>query len=165
MRLVYGSLIVLLSLFTVQSSAFALELFGQKLVFKGETFVVEIKEADVHSSPDMASPVISKLNFGDEIEIAETQKPWIKFEANGVSGWIHMSSGRTNFDLQANKSKHRVDVQERHLALAAKGYGADKDKNKQLNLNFTKNDLNRLNAMLKYSYTREQLIQFYSEGK
>lgn len=165
MRWVYGCLIVLLSLFTVQGSAFALELLGQKIVFKGETFVVEIKDADVHSSPDMASPVISKLNFGDEIEIAETKKPWIRFESNGVSGWIHMSCGRTNFDLQDNKNKHRVDVQERHLALAAKGYGAEKNKNKELNLNFTKNDLNRLNSMLKYSYTRAQLIQFYSEGK
>lgn len=146
-----------------QTNAF--ELFGSRIILIDKSFVIEIKEVDVHASPDMSSPTISKLHFGDEIKIVESKESWIRFEKDGISGWIHMSSGRTNSELKRNKSKRTVDINDRNIALATKGYGQNKDKENNVNLEFSNKELNNFKSLLQYSYSREQLIQFYKEGK
>lgn len=165
MRFIYGILIVFALVMCTANAVSALEIFGQRFVFKGEKFIIEIKDAEVHTTPEMTSPVISKLHFGDEIEIAEDKNSWIRFEKDGVSGWVHMSSGRTNYDIKENQSKQQVGLDERNLALATKGYGENQNKDKRISIQFSKKDLNNLNSMLKYSYSREQLFNFYNEGK
>ena len=126
---------------------------------------VQIREAQLRSSPSFLGKIIARLAYGNRVEVLEDLGAWKKVAVpdGKIQGWIHASALTTKkIALQAGKADVKTSVTGGELALAGKGFNATVEaefKKKNRNLDFTWVD--RMEA---FKFTTEKIQAFLREG-
>ena len=127
---------------------------------------VQIREAQLRSSPSFLGKIIARLAYGNRVEFLEDQGAWKKVAIpdGKIQGWIHASALTTKkIALQAGKADVKTSVTGGELALAGKGFNAMVEaefKKKNRNLDFTWVD-----RMETFKFTTENIQTFLKEGQ
>ena len=105
----------------------------------GDILFVQVRDAELRSSPGFLSTIVSRLEFGDEVSYQETRSGFIQVSIDDgqTSGWIHEGAIAENktTDLQLQGESTTRQVTSREIALAGRGfsetledeYGTDND--------------------------------------
>lgn len=127
---------------------------------------VQIREAQMRSSPFFLGKIIARLAYGNMVEVLEDRGAWKKVVVpdGKIQGWIHASALTTKkIALQAGKADVKTSVTGGELALAGKGFNATVEaefKKKNRNLDFTWVD-----RMETFKFTTEKIQAFLKEGQ
>jgi len=90
------------------------------------TMSVQVKNAPVRATPSFVGKVVGALDYGDQVEIQQTQGAWSKVAGAGVSGWMHTSAlSSKKIVLAAGQEQVKVAASGDELALAGKGFNSD----------------------------------------
>lgn len=92
----------------------------------GDILFVQVRETEVRSAPGFLSPIVSQLDFGDEVSYQDDRSGFIQIVVpdGETLGWIHEGAVRenrsTNIQLQGETTTRTVTSRE--IALAGRGF-------------------------------------------
>ena len=126
-------------------TALFLCVFSQPLFSTTNVFLsVQVKEAQLRSTPFFWGSVKAVLAYGDKVELVEDRGAWKMVAIRKSKGWMHMSALTTNkIVLQAGKVDVKTGATSSELALAGKGFNAKVEaefKRKHQDIDYTKVD-------------------------
>ena len=126
-------------------TALFLCVFSQPLFSATNVFLsVQVKQAQLRSTPFFWGSVKAVLAYGDKVELIEDRGAWKMVAIRKSKGWMHMSALTTNrIVLQAGKVDVKTGATSSELALAGKGFNAKVEaefKRKNRDIDFTKVD-------------------------
>jgi SH3-like domain-containing protein len=106
------------------------------------TLSVQVKSGQVRATPSFLGQVIAPLNYGDRLQVLETQGDWSKVTApGGQTGWVHSSAlTKKKIAMKAGSQNTQTAASGDELALAGKGFNSDVEadfKAKNRNVDFT----------------------------
>src|ERR1039458_2318151 len=68
-------------------------LVGTTLIAGPVTMSVQVKSGQVVATPSFLGKVVTRVNYGDRVQVLEQQGDWSKVTlADGQVGWMHNSS-------------------------------------------------------------------------
>ncbi len=139
-------------------------LAGTALAAGPVTMSVQVKTGQVVATPSFLGKVVTRVNYGDRIQVLEQQGDWSKVTvAGGQSGWIHTSAlSKKKIAMKAGGQDARTGASGDELALAGKGFNSDVEadfKAKNQNVDFTWVD-----KMEKIKVPPESMQQFLKDG-
>jgi uncharacterized protein YgiM (DUF1202 family) len=111
---------------------------GPLLFAAGEPLSVQVKQAQVRSSPSFLGSVTGTVAYGEKVALIEDRGAWKNVSIRKIKGWMHESALTTKpIVLQAGKADARTGATSSELALAGKGFNPKveaefKSKNKHL---------------------------------
>jgi len=128
------------------------------------TMSVQVKSGQVVATPSFLGKVVTRVNYGDRIQVLEQQGDWSKVTvAGGQSGWIHTSAlSKKKIAMKAGGQDAQTSASGDELALAGKGFNSDVEadfKAKNQNVDFTWVD-----KMEKIKVPPESMQQFLKDG-
>jgi uncharacterized protein YgiM (DUF1202 family) len=128
------------------------------------TMSVQVKSGQVVATPSFLGKVVTKVNYGDRLQVIEQQGDWSKVTAtDGQSGWIHTSAlSKKKIAMKAGGQDAQTGASGDELALAGKGFNSDVEadfKAKNGNVDFTWVD-----KMEKIKVNPESMQQFLKDG-
>ena len=102
-------------------------LVGATLVAGPVTMSVQVKSGQVLATPTFLGKVVTKVNYGDRLQVLEQQGDWSKVTlADGQSGWMHNSSlTKKKIAMKAGSQDAQTGASGDELALAGKGFNSD----------------------------------------
>ena len=106
--------------------AIAVSFAGQCVVMS-----VQVREGAVRETPTFLGKVLTKLDYGQKVDIVEEKAPWTKIAAVDLEleGWMHTSALTTReIKLKAGASDVETGATGDELALAGKGFDASAEK-------------------------------------
>jgi hypothetical protein len=88
---------------------------------------VQVKTGQVLASPSFLGQVLTRVNYGDRLQVVEQQGDWSKVTtADGQSGWIHSSAlTKKKITMSAGSQNAQTAASGDDLALAGKGFNSD----------------------------------------
>ncbi len=106
------------------------------------TMSVQVKTGQVLDTPSFLGKVITRVNYGDRLQVLDHQGDWSKIAApDGTSGWIHSSAlTKKKVSMNAGDQNAQTAASGDELALAGKGFNSDVEadfKAKNRNVDFT----------------------------
>jgi uncharacterized protein YgiM (DUF1202 family) len=120
-------------------AAFFLCVISQPLFSATNEFLsVQVKQAQVRSSPSFLGNVTGTVAYGEKVELIEDKGAWKMVSIRKIKGWMHESALTTKtIALQAGKADVKTGATSSELALAGKGFNPKveaefKSKNKHL---------------------------------
>jgi len=139
-------------------------LAGTTLAAGPVTMSVQVKSGQVVATPSFLGKVVTRVNYGDRIQVLEQQGDWSKITAaGGQSGWIHTSAlSKKKIAMKAGGQDAQTGASGDELALAGKGFNSDVEadfKAKNQNVDFTWVD-----KMEKIKVPPESMQQFLKDG-
>jgi len=125
---------------------------------------VQVKSGQVLETPSFLGKVVTKVNYGDRMQVLEQQGDWSKVTApDGKSGWMHSSAlTKKKIAMKAGSQNAQTGASGDELALAGKGFNSDVEadfKAKNRNVDFTWVD-----KMEKIKVPAESKQQFLKDG-
>ena len=137
------------------------------------TMSVQVKSGQVRATPSFLGQVIAPLNYGDRLQVLETQGDWSKVTApGGQTGWVHSSAlTKKKIAMKAGSQNAQTAASGDELALAGKGFNSDVEadfKAKNRNVDFTwvdKMEKIKVNPESKQRFLKEGGIQPAEGGK
>ena len=128
------------------------------------TMSVQVKNGQVLASPSFLGKVVTRVNYGDRIQVIEQQGDWSKVTAaDGQGGWIHSSAlTKKKIAMKAGSQNAQTAASGDELALAGKGFNSEVEadfKAKNRNVDFTWVD-----KMEKIKVAPESMQQFLKDG-
>jgi SH3-like domain-containing protein len=133
----------------------------------GEFLSVQVKQAQVRSSPSFLGNVSGTVAYGEKVEIIEDKGAWKMVATPKIKGkgWMHASALTTKtIALQAGKADVKTGATSSELALAGKGFNPKveaefKSKNQQL-------DYTAIDRMEKtFTFKPGQVQAFLKQGQ
>ena len=126
-------------------AALFLCVFSQPLFSTTNVFLsVQVKEAQLRSTPFFWGSVKAVLAYGNTVELIEDRGAWKMVTIRKIKGWMHMSALTTNkIILQAGKVDVKTGATSNELALGGKGFNAKVEadfKRKNQDIDYTKVD-------------------------
>lgn len=125
---------------------------------------VQVKSGQIRSTPSFLGPVVAPLNYGDQVQVLETQNQWLKITSpGGQTGWVHGSAlTKKKIVMNAGSQDVQTGASGDELALASKGFNSDveadfKAKNKNI-------DFRWVDKMEKIKVSAEEMRTFLAEG-
>jgi uncharacterized protein YgiM (DUF1202 family) len=130
----------------------------------GESMYIMVKETQARDKPSYLSKVITKLKYGDPVEILQQEKDWYKVKLpGGKVGWLHSSAlSRTKVVLNAGKADAARYGDSKDVVLAGKGFNADVEKEYKKE---TKLDFSAIDKLEKIVVSPEQKEDFLLKGR
>lgn len=93
-----------------------------------KTMNVQVRKAEIRDTPNFLGRVVASLAYGDKVNVAEQNGPWIKITTGDTTGWVHNSALTTKtITMQAGASADTA-ASSGEMALAGKGFNADVEK-------------------------------------
>ena len=90
-----------------------------------EVLSVQVKQAQLRSTPHFLGSVKAVLAYGDKVELIEDKGAWKMVAIRKSTGWMHVSALTTKrILLQAGKADVKTGATSNELALAGKGFNA-----------------------------------------
>ncbi len=90
-----------------------------------EVLSVQVKQAQLRSTPYFLGSVKAVLAYGDKVELIEDRGAWKMVAIRKSTGWMHVSALTTKrIVLQAGKADVKTGATSNELALAGKGFNA-----------------------------------------
>jgi uncharacterized protein YgiM (DUF1202 family) len=128
------------------------------------TMSVQVKTGQVLDTPTFLGKVVTKVNYGDRLQVLDRQGDWSKVAApGGASGWIHSSAlTKKKIAMNAGGQNAQTGASGEELALAGKGFNSDVEadfKSKNQNVDFTWVD-----KMEKIKVSNASMQQFLKDG-
>jgi len=128
------------------------------------TMSVQVKTGQVRETPSFLGKVIEPINYGDRLEVLETQGDWSKVTTpGGQTGWVHSSAlTKKKIAMKAGGQDAQTAASSDELALAGKGFNSDVEadfKAKNRNVDFT-----WVNKMEKIKVQPTSMQQFLKDG-
>jgi uncharacterized protein YgiM (DUF1202 family) len=128
------------------------------------TMSVQVKTGQVRATPSFLGQVVAPLNYGDRLQVLETQGEWSKVTTPaGQTGWVHSSAlTKKKIAMTAGSQNAQTGASGDELALAGKGFNSDVEadfKAKNRNVDFTWVD-----RMEKVKISPESKQQFLKDG-
>ena len=126
-------------------TALFLCVFSQPLFSATNEFLsVQVKQAQLRSTPYFLGSVKAVLAYGDKVELIEDRGTWKLVAIRKIKGWMHISALTTRrIVLQAGKVDVKTGATSSELALAGKGFNAKVEaefKRKNQDIDYTKVD-------------------------
>ncbi|MFH0952714.1 MAG: SH3 domain-containing protein [Verrucomicrobiota bacterium] len=133
-------------------------------VLAAGTMSVQVRNGQLRATPSFLGPLVAPLNYGDQVEVLETQAPWTKVrEPGGKTGWVHSSAlTPKRIAMTAGGGDVKTGAAGDELALATKGFNSDVEaefKKENQDADFTWVD-----RMEKYKVTPQEMTAFLKEG-
>jgi hypothetical protein len=125
---------------------------------------VQVREAQLRSTPSFLGKIIAKPSYGDRVELIEEQGAWKRVAIRGgVQGWMHTSALTTkSITPQAGAQSVQTSATGGEIALAGKGFSEEVEKQyKKDNRNV---DFTWVDKMEKLQVTPEEMQAFLREG-
>ena len=127
------------------------------------TMSVQVKNAPVRATPSFVGKVVGALDYGDQVEIQQTQGAWSKVAGAGVSGWMHTSAlSSRKIVLAAGQEQAKVAASGDELALAGKGFNSDVEA--QFKAGHKDIDFTWINQMEKIRIPATEMQVFLKDG-
>jgi uncharacterized protein YgiM (DUF1202 family) len=128
------------------------------------TMNVQVKTGQVLATPSFLGKVVTKVNYGDQMQVLEQQGDWSKVTtSDGQSGWIHSSAlTKKKIAMSAGGQNAQTGASGDELALAGKGFNSDVEadfKAKNRSVDFTWVD-----KMEKIKVQPDSMQQFLKAG-
>jgi len=125
---------------------------------------VQVKTGQVLDTPSFLGKVITRVNYGDRIQVLEQQGDWARVAApDGNNGWIHSSAlTKKKISMKAGGQNAQTAASGDELALAGKGFNSDVEadfKAKNRTVDFTWVD-----KMEKIKVQTASMQQFLKDG-
>ncbi len=92
---------------------------------------VQIRSGQVRSQPSFLGKVMTKLSYGDRVEVTEEKDPWIKINTSSKnhSGWMHVSAlSKKKIVFNAGDADVEKSASGDEVALAGKGFNEEVEK-------------------------------------
>lgn len=126
---------------------------------------VQVKQAQVRSSPSFLGSVTGTVAYGEKVELIEDKGAWKRVAIRKIRGWMHESAlTAKTISLQAGKADTQTGATSSELALAGKGFNPKveaefKSNNKHL-------DYAAIDRMEKaYTFKPGQVQSFLKQGQ
>ena len=124
---------------------------------------VQVKTTPLRDSPSFLGKAVSSLSYGDQVEVLNTQGPWIKVSAAGMNGWVHTSAlSSKRIVLKSGQETAQTKASSDELALAGKGFNSDVEsefKKQHGNIDFS-----WIDKMEKMRISSGEMQSFLKEG-
>jgi len=141
--------------------------YGVSLSFAGQSAVmsVQVREGAVRDSPTFLGKILTKLDYGQKVDILEEKAPWARISATEpeLEGWMHTSALTTKeIKLKPGVSDAKTGASGNELALAGKGFDeATEKKYKEDNPDV---DFSWVDKMEGFMVSQTQIQAFLAEG-
>lgn len=129
-----------------------------------KTMSVQVKQCQLRSKPTFLGSVVTQLEYGDRVEVANEQNDWMKVSpAKGNSGWVHVSAlSEKEIILNPNSQDIKESASNDEIALAGKGFNKQvEEKFKQDNQNM---DFTWVDRMEQIVISNKETREFISQG-
>ena len=94
---------------------------------QAKSMSVNVKEAQVRATPSYLGKVLGTLVYGDQVQVLETQKDWMRVNApaKGLSGWLNQSAlTAKKVVLSSGSETAGQNASSGEVALAGKGFNS-----------------------------------------
>lgn len=103
---------------------------------------VQVKKCQLRSKPSFLGKVVTKLKYGDKVEVAQEENSWVEVSpGKGKGGWIHVSAlSEKEIIVNPNSKDVTAAASSDEIALAGKGFNEQVEndyKKKNKNADFT----------------------------
>ncbi|BCS87992.1 SH3 domain-containing protein [Pseudodesulfovibrio sediminis] len=124
---------------------------------------IQVRSGQLRDKPGYLSKVISKLSYGDRVEMLSEKNDWRKVKSpSGAAGWMHVSAlSEQEIILKPTNKDVEAAAESDELALAGKGFNKqveDKYKSEQ------KLDYATVNQMEKLTVSPNTIQKFMKDG-
>ena len=124
---------------------------------------VQVREAELRSSPSYLSGIVTTLAYGDRVTVRESRSGWYRVDAGGNSGWLHESAlTEKEIVLQAGDEDVDTGASDTEVALAGRGFNEEVESRYAQEQNLDYSEIDELEAS--YDYGSEELASFLREG-
>lgn len=125
---------------------------------------VEVKNAQVRSSPSFLGSPVGPVAYGERVEVLQQQGDWFEVNApGGKKGWLHQSAltkKQISFGSGGRDAKTGASGEE--IALAGKGFNADVEaKYRASHRNI---DFQWVDRMEQMKVSNPEMLSFLNEG-
>ncbi len=129
-----------------------------------KTMSVQVKRCQLRSKPTFLGKVVTKLDYGDKVDIEKDENSWVKVSPSGKNaGWVHLSAlSEKDIILNPNSQDIEEAASSGEIALAGKGFNKQvEDKFKQDNKDI---DFTWVDKMEKMVISQNEIQGFVSKG-
>lgn len=125
---------------------------------------VQVKQCQLRSKPSFLGKVVTKLDYGDRVEVAQEENSWVNVSPSGKDeGWVHLSAlSEKEIILNPNSEDIQEAASSDEIALAGKGF------NKQVEAKFKQDNKNIsfkwVDNMEKIVVSQEEMTGFLEQG-
>jgi uncharacterized protein YgiM (DUF1202 family) len=129
-----------------------------------ETMRVQVQSGQVRGTPSFLGQVVATLPYGQAVETAGAQGPWLQVRTpDGKAGWMHSSALTTKrISAQTGGAAVSTGASGDELALAGKGFSADVEA--QFKAQHAEIDFSWVDKMVKMNASPAQLASFAKAG-
>lgn len=125
---------------------------------------VQVKQCQLRSKPTFLGKIITKLDYGDKVEVEKEEDSWARVLPSGSSaGWVHISAlSEKEIILNPNSQDIEEAASSDEIALAGKGFNKQvEEQYKQENKNI---DFTWIDRMEKIVVSQNEMQGFISKG-
>ena len=129
-----------------------------------KTMSVQVKKCQLRNKPSFLGKVVTKLNYGDKVEIAQEKNSWVEVsKSKKKGGWIHVSAlSEKEIIVNPNSEDVKSAASSDEIALAGKGF------NEQVEKDFKKKnksvDFSWIDKMEKFVVSQSEIQSFLKNG-
>ena len=137
------------------------------VAFAGQSAVmsVQVREGTVRNTPTFLGKVLTKLDYGQKVNILEEKSPWAKISVTDQEqeGWMHTCALTTKeIKLKPGVSDVETGATVNEVALAGKGF--DKVAEKKYQEDNPTVDFSWVNKMECFKVSQPQIQAFLTDG-
>lgn len=133
------------------------------LALAAQLMSVQVRSGQLRDKPGFLSKVVTRLPYGQRVDLIGEKEDWKKVTSPKGSGWMHTSAlTEKEIILRPTNKDIEAAAQSDELALAGKGF------NKQVEENYRKQsrlDYSKVDAMEKFRVSQAEVQQFIKSGK
>jgi uncharacterized protein YgiM (DUF1202 family) len=125
---------------------------------------VQVKECQLRSKPTFLGKVVTKLDYGDRVEVDKEENLWVKVSLSGENpGWVHLSAlSQKEIILNPDSKDIEEAASSDEIALAGKGFNSEvEEKFKQDNKDI---DFTWIDKMEKIVVSQNEIQNFINQG-
>jgi hypothetical protein len=125
---------------------------------------VQVKKADLRSSPSFLGPITTSLQYGDRVAIDQANGAWYKVTrtGGGPSGWLHTSALTKKTIVMKAGDSTQTGASSGEMALAGKGFNADVEK--EFKAGHKDVDFSPVDKMANYKISPGDIQSFIHDG-
>jgi len=132
---------------------------------QAKSMSVNVKEAQVRATPSYLGKVLGTLVYGDQVQVLETQKDWMRVNApaKGLSGWLNQSAlTAKKVVLSSGSETAGQNASSGEVALAGKGFNSQIEAENRQDNTF---DYVTVDRMEKIVVAPESVSAFLQQGE
>lgn len=138
-------------------------LLGAGLAIAQSQLSVQVREAELRSSPSYLSGVIATLSYGDRVDVQEKRAGWYRVSSGPHSGWLHESAvTEKRIVMEAGEEDVAAGASDTEVALAGRGFNEEVESRYASEQGLDYSEIDELEAG--YDYSFEELSAFLEKG-